>query len=354
MTQPPLHSQGEVRPNSISVCAYGALVSMVVLLGTGACTGEDASDSCATDHSTLVGRWQGAWEEQDGDYYGVSPEVLEFSPDAAGRLTGKLVMSGVALANFSFDGRKLQAQAGTEPSNFSGHLSADESTLHVEVNSRGRVSKAVFKKGDAEFQKYAHPRVTVTGEPDDSYNYQQPEPTDDGWTTSTPAAEGMAEEPIRDLVAAILQGKYVNVHSLLIVKNGKIVVEEYFYGYHCGVAHTLASGTKSLTSMIVGIALDQGMIEDGLDQRIDALFPDYAGRKWIDERYPITLRHVLSMTDGLDWEEESVPYTDPRNSAAAMLAAQDWTGFCSTGRWRAILGPSTCTTAARRACSARF
>lgn len=78
--------------------------------------------------------------------------------------------------------------------------------------------------------------------------------------------------------------------------------------------------------MIVGAANRAGLVPD-LDLMVAGLFEDYAGKKWIDQKYPITLRHVLSMTSGLKWDEESAPYTDPSNMAGQMVLSNDWTGF---------------------------
>ena len=66
------------------------------------------------------------------------------------------------------------------------------------------------------------------------------------------------------------------------MKNGKLVLEEYFYGYDRDDLHYLASATKSITSILVGISLDQIMIKN-VDQYVYQLFPDYQRTdSWIE------------------------------------------------------------------------
>lgn len=76
------------------------------------------------------------------------------------------------------------------------------------------------------------PRVNRDGKPQREYSYQAPIKIDDGWQVSSLAKEGVNEEIINDLMRAILIGKYPNVRSIVLVKNGSIILEEYFYGCH--------------------------------------------------------------------------------------------------------------------------
>jgi len=104
-------------------------------------------------------------------------------------------------------------------------------------------------------------------------------------------------------MSAVLGGAYPEVHSTLILKDGRLVVEEYTYGYQRDQLHSVQSCTKSVTSILIGQALDQRLIP-GLDTPVYEFFPERKGHRWIDERYPITLKHLLTMTAALDWNEE--------------------------------------------------
>ena len=161
------------------------------------------------------------------------------------------------------------------------------------------------------------------------YIYAAPPQIADGWATGDAVDEGIAVGILEEMVDRIQQGGYVNIHGVLLIKNGKLVFEEYFPGrmvsgapktYRRETRHEQHSVTKSVTSLLAGIAIDQGLIS--LDVPLYTLFPDHPafedGRK-----RRILLRHVLSMTAGLAWDEHTYWYTDPRNDHVAMNQSRD-------------------------------
>jgi len=156
------------------------------------------------------------------------------------------------------------------------------------------------------------------------YKYNVPAKFDDGWETSSLSEEGVDSEKIDEMILEILNGKYKDTHSVLLVKNGKLILEEYFSGYNRNSKHVMASATKSIASILVGIAIDRRMIPN-IDLKIYELFPEYRGTKWIDEKYDITLKHLLTMTAGLDWiaAGSGVPLTDPRNDDAGLYRSSN-------------------------------
>src|SRR5262249_53387348 len=90
--------------------------------------------------------------------------------------------------------------------------------------------------------------------------------------------------------------------------------------YHAGLKHDLRSISKSITSLLVGIAVDCGWIAS-IDAPVFASFPDYADLR-SPEKDRITLRHLLTMTAGLAWNEV-LPYSNPANSERRMIDATD-------------------------------
>jgi len=138
-----------------------------------------------------------------------------------------------------------------------------------------------------------------------------PAALDDGWAVATPEAEGL--DPV---VLGLLDGRLRSrdigeVDALLIARNGSLVYEGYFTP-QTGIdrRHFLASATKSVASMVVGAAARQGLIES-LDGSIAALFPEAEDLFAADPRKrDITLRHVLTMTAGLDWDTKDVTDRD--------------------------------------------
>ena len=104
------------------------------------------------------------------------------------------------------------------------------------------------------------PRANRWGLPQNDYTYQVPEKIDDGWEYSDLKAEGVDPKKINELMINILKGDIKNIHSILLVKNGKLIFEEYFYGYNRDTKHIIYSASKSVTSILMGIAMDQKMI----------------------------------------------------------------------------------------------
>jgi CubicO group peptidase (beta-lactamase class C family) len=124
----------------------------------------------------------------------------------------------------------------------------------------------------------------------------------------------------------ILNGNDKNIHSVLLIKNGKLVLEEYFYGYTRDTSHFLASVSKSITSILIGIAIDQEIASE-VKTKVYEFFPEYTGMKWIDQKYPITLQHLLTMSAGLDWEANKYSRRDPRHTTYQMYDSGNPIGF---------------------------
>jgi len=146
---------------------------------------------------------------------------------------------------------------------------------------------------------------------------------DDGWKVSSLASAGIDAAAIARLEARIQDGAYNHVHSCLIVKNGALVYEQYFGGFRREKLHRQYSVTKSVTSALMGIAIDRGFIAS-VEQPVISYFPEYVDDSWDPRKNAITLQHLLSMTSGLKYDENSYGYSDPRNSHYQMTASRDW------------------------------
>jgi CubicO group peptidase (beta-lactamase class C family) len=146
------------------------------------------------------------------------------------------------------------------------------------------------------------------GEPE--YAWVRPAERDDGWKTAVPEDAGIDPVAVERAVAAIIAGEAGWMHSLLIVRHGRLVVEEYFHGWEADELHRLASCTKSVSSLLVGIAIDRGEIE-GVDVPLLDFFPARranAGEGWDSLR----LEHLLTMSMGLDWTANEADAFAPR------------------------------------------
>ena len=87
--------------------------------------------------------------------------------------------------------------------------------------------------------------------------------------------------------------------------------------------HTIQSVSKSVTSALVGIALERGEIES-IDTEIFEYFPNYDHLFDTELKRSITIRDLLNMASGIRWDEDSYPYTNPLNDAASMENSHDW------------------------------
>lgn len=168
---------------------------------------------------------------------------------------------------------------------------------------------------------------------------------------SRPEAEGLDAGALNALHQEFAAGRHGNVDGMLVARHGRIVFERSYvhdydrlfvgqdqtrgpYNYYDpewhpyykrGRLHTLQSVSKSVTSALIGVALRRGEIPS-VDVRIAPYFASF--RPSSDPRWSApTLRHLLTMTAGIRWDETTVTYTDPRNSCAAMEASPDWVQF---------------------------
>lgn len=145
-------------------------------------------------------------------------------------------------------------------------------------------------------------------------------PTDD-WRSSTPEEQGMDSTRLEQMMAYIDEHD-VEFDSVIVVRHGYVVLEEYFNGYDQHAKHHIQCVTKGFTSALIGIALDKGFIEN-VDQKMVDFFPDYPIANMDDRKQRITLEHLLTMYDGLDWHEHDYPYTDKRNTLGQMWVSKD-------------------------------
>ncbi|NOZ74947.1 MAG: serine hydrolase [FCB group bacterium] len=146
--------------------------------------------------------------------------------------------------------------------------------------------------------------------------------------TASPEETGMNASILAKLTNDIRWGKLENIHSLLVIKNDQLVVEEYFGDYDRNRLHYTASITKSFASVLLGIAIDQGYFDGDiatvLERPVSDLFPDYAGLIGRDElKAGLKLKHILSMTAGFEWDEHTYPYTDRRNDCNRINRSRD-------------------------------
>ena len=160
----------------------------------------------------------------------------------------------------------------------------------------------------------------------------------DGWRVASAEEQGMDSRALTDLTKQIRRQRWGNIHALVIARHGLLVYEEYFAGHDERLGkslgrvvfdqhrlHDVRSISKTVTSTLVGIALARGEIRS-IDTPLRELLPTYR-RLLVNGKEAISLRHVLTMSAGLRWDEESIPYTNPKNDERRLSKSPDPAAF---------------------------
>lgn len=147
--------------------------------------------------------------------------------------------------------------------------------------------------------------------------------------------QSAANEMNERLSRALQDGKVIGMHALLVAQGSNLLLEQYRRGYDeawdrplgvinfaPGVLHDVRSVSKSVVGLLYGMALAAGKVPPPEAKLYDQ-FPEYQDLGRQPGRDRLTVRHALSMTLGLEWDELTVSYGDPRNSDMAMEAAPD-------------------------------
>ncbi len=150
-------------------------------------------------------------------------------------------------------------------------------------------------------------------------SYQKPIDMNDGLHVSTLEENGLNKSVFDKINQDICDGKYGNIHSLLVIENNKLVIEQYYNGWKRGRVHFLASNTKSVTSFLIGKAIEQGTIKD-VNQKVLSFFPEYAAREKDPVKQQISIKNLLTMTAGLKWDDEIQLYMLQHSSNRLDLA----------------------------------
>jgi len=127
-----------------------------------------------------------------------------------------------------------------------------------------------------------------------------PKRLDDGWEIATPEAEGV--DP--DLVARLYYSaaRMETLRGLVVIKNGRLIAEGYFNDGSIVQTARLQSVTKSFTSALVGIAIEQGLLAS-VNQRMLEFYPEIAEMITDPRKHEITIQQLLQMRAGYPWEE---------------------------------------------------
>jgi CubicO group peptidase (beta-lactamase class C family) len=155
------------------------------------------------------------------------------------------------------------------------------------------------------------------------------------WKPVAPAEAGFAPDLEARLDQLIADKRAWNLHGVVVVRDDRLVLERYFeaednargrdlgkVAYQPDTLHDLRSVSKGVVGLLYGLALERAKVPPP-ETPLFASFPEHADLAREAGRERLTVHHVLSMTMGTDWDEASLPYSNPANSEIAMDMAPD-------------------------------
>lgn len=162
-----------------------------------------------------------------------------------------------------------------------------------------------------------------------SYSYRAPVPQADGWRTAHVGDVGMDDGPLQALVQRILTSDPLGdsaprIHSLLVARRGKLVLEEYFFGFNSERLHDLRSASKTITAIMAGVAVDRGA-RFTMQTPVYSLFPQSDSSASSDPRkVRITVAHLLTHSTGLACDDNDEASPGNEDTMQRQQKQRDW------------------------------
>ena len=144
-----------------------------------------------------------------------------------------------------------------------------------------------------------------------------------GWPTSIPEKQGIDSGVLVSMLERIIIDG-VDIDSITLIRNGYLVADIYMYPATPAKKHPIHSVTKSITSTLIGIAIDKGYIT-GTEQKLIDFFPEEAFKNLNDEKRKISLANLLTMSSGMENKDD--PSTHSYQGLLEMQATSDWTQY---------------------------
>lgn len=197
-------------------------------------------------------------------------------------------------------------------------------------NGKGQVDGYVLKKDSFHLlnkhvsfpERMWYPRM-VPDPKHYTYHYSLPANISDGLGTGSLNGSGLDQALLSKMVESIVAGSYPNVHSILILKDNKLVFEEYFYEYGRDSLQELRSASKSFVSALTGIAIQKGLIP-GVKSKLLPLFPEYRFANPSPLKEQITIQDLLDNQSGVNYDEA---WDKSIGNEGAMDASNDWVKY---------------------------
>ena len=292
-------------------------------------TSIQSHSSTASKNASLSGHWESVFTDESKADQAIELDIIKESDHYTG--TWKILDWGMEATPLD----SIQEQANKIIFNFSknnlvfrGERQGNvlRGSLHAGYSKDIKdVTPVILRRKDPQIKKYYIPRDIQGGT-------ELSKPTAGKyWKTATPSDVNIGEIPLEMLISDTLnemesaKSMARSGDSLLIAKNGKLVVEEYFFANSINKLHMLQSCTKSITSVLAGIVQYQHSFPH-LNTPAYTLFPDYKNSLWVKNKLPISISNLLNMNAGIDWNEK-IPYSNPKNSNTQMNNSSDWIDY---------------------------
>ena len=161
------------------------------------------------------------------------------------------------------------------------------------------------------------------------YVYARPQQTSDGWRTARAGSVGFDETALANVVQHIAASdpavrQPALIHSLLVARRGRLVLDEYFFGHDRNTLHDMRSAGKTLASVMLGAAMQGGV----------AVSPDTSVASQMHARAPfanpspakdhITLAHLMTHTSGLACNDNDETSPGGEDTMQSQSAQPDW------------------------------
>ncbi|KQX23225.1 MULTISPECIES: serine hydrolase domain-containing protein [unclassified Sphingomonas] len=297
----------------------GATACAMLALSLAACPALRAerpagAEASRLSEADLVGRWYGMAQDRRGRFSRRFPVEIEIERrDGALVLINRDRLASDEAASLSIDAQGAKAAF---PGAFASGPAitlrrGKRGELDYRIDNAGPLglehNAAMLSRDPRRSAAFRAPRLDANGDRTGDYAYRTPTGRADGFPVASAHSQGVDEDRLAALVRAVLgQSGDIDkpqIEGLLVLRNGKLILEEYFWGQSADNPHMISSCTKSLTAMITGAAWDRGLID--LDEPAATYFPDYSDSLWAKEKYPILVRHILSMDSGTKWDDSA-------------------------------------------------
>jgi CubicO group peptidase (beta-lactamase class C family) len=281
-----------------------------------------------TGDDTWSGNWSPLPVADD-----VVPFDLYFDDDGEGGTGGYLFFRDQRLPSLyglgaHCDGDTVEFSEMNLGLTFTGAFNDEKTVLTTKATGPGSTVMVTWERMSAEQQ--ATP-AGASGLPprkpgNDAFVDRAPEDAGDGWATARPSEAGINVEPLDSMVEAIAAGDLPLAHSVLVAKSGKLVIEEYFYGFRRDTMHDMRSASKSIASTLVGLAVDRDLLP-GSDARVLDYLDYESYDNWTSAKGDIELRHLMTMSSGLDANDSDRNSVANENAYQWQRAQPDWIKF---------------------------